>query len=694
MDPQERAGDADLLLAEAERINLLAESCFNQGDFANARKWYARRLEMGGSGEPFYFASYRLAASMQALGEPWTDVEDAYLKAWEFRPTRAEPLYVIACHYRVKQDYRLGYQFAQRAAELPLPEGDKLFVETHVYAWAALDEQAVCAHWLGRHDEAFTLSRRLLARPDLPDAQRPRIALNRDFSAPAMLEATSSYPDALVGNLIAGPRDAEVTVSLIAGPDHSATEQTLNSFLNCCTDVARVGRFLVVYAGMSALDRAGLRERAMLRERYPFVEFADCGSAEGTGADGPGALLAPIRAQIGGQFWLHLGQGWRFFAPDNFITRLTAVLEAEHDVFQVGINFTDAVEPIGTCAAGPTVRRSPDAGRYVLTDAAASGPALFDTARLDRAVTAGLHTATLDEVLCRSSSPRTATTRVEVISPPAASTKKVHRFCVTHKEPLIPASWYDDCIALGSYQSDSVSHVSQLDRFWHEARPIAYGAAGSYVLPIAIERLADAADLIEISSYRKKILLSPEGVESEAYQKAWELTVEECREKTELSSVITPPNDSGFLVSQPLYFEQAVVGVYAGLFRFRDILDYTSLAIEMGVLNDHSAAAFLTMKQVIPGGTEFGIFPKSWLVPALSQIERLSREFLGRYGNRIKEYNAFQIRAVGFLSEQLGSFLLIRHLSERYSNDIPADIFGYMTCVVENGKPYHVGIAD
>jgi hypothetical protein len=44
------------------------------------------------------------------------------------------------------------------------------------------------------------------------------------------------------------------------------------------------------------------------------------------------------------------------------------------------------------------VRRDSDGGRYLLADAVASGPAMFDTTRLDRA--AGLHTATLDEVLC------------------------------------------------------------------------------------------------------------------------------------------------------------------------------------------------------------------------------------------------------------------------------------------------------
>src|ERR1700741_116374 len=64
----------------------------------------------------------------------------------------------------------------------------------------------------------------------------------------------------------------------------------------------------------------------------------------------------------------------------------------------------------------------------------------------------------------------------------------IHRFCISHKKPVLPESWYDDCISLGDFQSDSVFHVRQLDRFWHEARPIAYGAAGTHVLPVAIER--------------------------------------------------------------------------------------------------------------------------------------------------------------------------------------------------------------
>jgi hypothetical protein len=222
-----------------------------------------------------------------------------------------------------------------------------------------------------------------------------------------MIEAASSYPDALVKHLIAGCGSAEVVVSLIAGPDRGTTEQSLDSFLHCCTDVAQVGRFLMLDAGLSEQDRA------MLHERYGFLEFLHCGPG-----DGSGAQLAQLRDEINERFWLHLGKGWRFFAPENFITRLTAVLEAETQVFQVGINFADTVQLTGTSPAEQMVRRAPDAGRYLLTDALASGPAMFDTERLDqvggvcggdaepiaelsrRAAAAGLRTASLDEVLC------------------------------------------------------------------------------------------------------------------------------------------------------------------------------------------------------------------------------------------------------------------------------------------------------
>ena len=405
VDPNQRF--IDLLQPEVthnpedvRQVSMLAQVYFQRGDFANARRWFARMIEIADSDEAIFWAMLRIAQSMEMLGEPWPGVQDAYMRAWEFRPTRAEPLYDIARHYIAEKRCQPGYLYARRAAEIPLPENDLTVPHPDLYAWRATFQQLVCAYHIDKQAEAFTLSRRLLARPDIPDGDRQGIASIRDLTVPIMLEAASPYPDVLARNLIAGPHDTEVTVSLIAGPDLSATEQTLNSFLHCCTDVSRAGRFLVVDAGLSAQDRA------ILQEGYKFLEFADWA---------PGTQL---RDHIHGRYWLHLGQGWQFFAPENLITRLTAVLDAETQVFQVGINLDDAVTLTGTSAPEQTVRRTPDAGRYVLAETVAKGPSMFDTARLDqaggvrgtdpdpitelarRAAAAGLRTASLDEVLC------------------------------------------------------------------------------------------------------------------------------------------------------------------------------------------------------------------------------------------------------------------------------------------------------
>jgi hypothetical protein len=307
LDPQKFERDRDLLLTEVERnpdgkrpMFYLAQTYFDLQDFVNARKWYARRVEMGGWDQEVYYSMYRVAESMARLDMPWPDVQDAYLRAWEFRPTRAEALYALASRCRADKRYLLGYLFAARAAKIPIPDQDMLWVYGDIYAWRATEEQAICAWWIGERVEAFTLCRRLLARSDILDEARQRITKNRDFSVPAMLEAAASYPETLVGSLVARSRDAEVTVSLVSGPDRAATEQTLNSFLHCCTDVSRAGRFLLIDAGLSAQDRA------ILHERYGFLEFVGPDSGEGRVAQ-----LAQIRAQFPGRFWLDLGQGWR-----------------------------------------------------------------------------------------------------------------------------------------------------------------------------------------------------------------------------------------------------------------------------------------------------------------------------------------------------------------------------------------------
>ena len=199
LDPKKYARDAEILQAEVDRnpddarsVFYLAQSYRDAGDHALARRWYERRAAMGGWDEEVYCSLYQVANAMDRLGEPWPAVQDAYLRAWNHRPTRAEPLHAIACHYRTAREYPLGHLFAQQAAQIPLPLDDKLFVDASVYAWRAADEQAVCASWLGLWAETFDLTQRLLARDDIPADDRTRIAANRDMALPHLRAAGSA----------------------------------------------------------------------------------------------------------------------------------------------------------------------------------------------------------------------------------------------------------------------------------------------------------------------------------------------------------------------------------------------------------------------------------------------------------------------------------------------------------------------
>jgi SAM-dependent methyltransferase/glycosyltransferase involved in cell wall biosynthesis len=187
--PHKYARDADILLAEVQRkpedarsVFYLAQSYRDAGNNEQALKWYKRRAEMAGWQEEVYCALFEAARAMEHLGLPWSDVQDAYVRAWNYRPTRAEPLYAIAHRCRVDEDYTTGHQFATRAAKLLLPAEDMLFVDTSVYHWRAWDEAAVCASWLGWWEETFDHCQHILARADIPAEDRQRIVSNLELA--------------------------------------------------------------------------------------------------------------------------------------------------------------------------------------------------------------------------------------------------------------------------------------------------------------------------------------------------------------------------------------------------------------------------------------------------------------------------------------------------------------------------------
>ena len=152
----------------------LAQTLRDAGDAALAVEHYERRVALGGWDEEVFFAQYQVGLLEYGLDRE--RCTESLLRAWDLRPTRAEPMYQLARINRLRGRHHLSWIFSTLATGIPEPD-DVLFVESWIYAWAARFEQADAGWRIGHHDLARHHCAELLARSDLPDDHREHLLL-------------------------------------------------------------------------------------------------------------------------------------------------------------------------------------------------------------------------------------------------------------------------------------------------------------------------------------------------------------------------------------------------------------------------------------------------------------------------------------------------------------------------------------
>lgn len=120
----------------------LAQSLKDSGRYREAISWYRKRIAIGGWDEEVWYSSYSIALCHEKLGNEEEFIECS-LKAYNLRPHRAEPLYRLAKHYRMKGSNEAVMMFCEAAERLPYPAGDSLFIEDHVYSSGIKEEMSI-----------------------------------------------------------------------------------------------------------------------------------------------------------------------------------------------------------------------------------------------------------------------------------------------------------------------------------------------------------------------------------------------------------------------------------------------------------------------------------------------------------------------------------------------------------------------
>lgn len=119
----------------------LAQTYKGTGRFREAILWYTKRVEVGGWDEEVWYAKYSIAQCYAQIGDEANFIK-ASLEAYEFRPSRGEPLKMLAQFYRTVGKNELSVLVAQVLSQIPYPT-DELFVERDVYDYGAAYEIAI-----------------------------------------------------------------------------------------------------------------------------------------------------------------------------------------------------------------------------------------------------------------------------------------------------------------------------------------------------------------------------------------------------------------------------------------------------------------------------------------------------------------------------------------------------------------------
>lgn len=131
----------------------LAQTYHSLGRWKDAITYYKKRIQSGGWFEEIWYSHYMIAQSYLQLNNP-IKFEEWMLKAYEFRPARAESLYKLTKYFREKSQHYKAYHYLTLGRNIAQPS-DSLFIETPVYRGLFDYEATILDFYIGKHREGL-----------------------------------------------------------------------------------------------------------------------------------------------------------------------------------------------------------------------------------------------------------------------------------------------------------------------------------------------------------------------------------------------------------------------------------------------------------------------------------------------------------------------------------------------------------
>lgn len=176
----------------------LGQSYRDLGRPVEAADAYQRRVNLGGWVEETWSAMFNHAHCLHARGDEKGFIA-GLIDAYNFRPSRAEPLYDLAKHYRVNGKNYAALLAAEEGLRIP-PTKDSLFVQEYVYNTGMAEEFAICAYYdETRRSRGAALCNKLALDPKGTWASRDQARANLFFYVEPLASLVPSFVTRRIG---------------------------------------------------------------------------------------------------------------------------------------------------------------------------------------------------------------------------------------------------------------------------------------------------------------------------------------------------------------------------------------------------------------------------------------------------------------------------------------------------------------
>jgi hypothetical protein len=262
---------------------------------------------------------------------------------------------------------------------------------------------------------------------------------------------------------------------------------------------------------------------------------------------------------------------------------------------------------------------------------------------------------------------------------------------VTHVVPPVRFPGFVKTIYLGQVQGPGRLNLKDLASRWDRYHALVGGCAGTFALRNYL--LSQAAEPLQIGlcQYRKFMTRYRIGKPATNYQVMDVISREAIEDDTLADAML--PQGRDYLIVRPGVFE--LNGTHHGyLYQYKDthyvqdLLRFTAMATELGVLDKQEVIPFLDEKIFLAGGLELGVFPAAFWLATVGAIEAVAWACVQHYDTR---RDGAQARLWAYCVERLGSYLLLRQLRSRYGEVGWIDTCtGHLNLIVEEGVTEYV----